>query len=190
MALSLPRLAPSEAGPGLAPEVSAAVCPSYCRLVPLINCATSFLAGVVVFSILGYMSHLTGRPVDEVRCAPSRCTIVQSPGHTLVASHSTVVLPPGHTLVGSPCSVVQPLTVHILVPGPLSFFVVHEPHRWHLTRVVSCRSHDRLPQVAQGGTGLAFVVYPEALSRMPGAPLFSHPAPLGDVPPLSPLTVV
>ena len=28
-------------------------------------------------------------------------------------------------------------------------------------------------QVVQGGTGLAFVVYPEALSRMPGAPFFS-----------------
>ena len=105
LSLSLPLLAPSEAGPGLAPEVSAAVCPSYCRLVPLINCATSFLAGVVVFSILGYMSHLTGRPVDEV-CAPSRCTVVQPlTAHILIASHSTAV---------------QPLTAHILVPGPLS----------------------------------------------------------------------
>ena len=27
--------------------------------------------------------------------------------------------------------------------------------------------------VVQGGTGLAFVVYPEALSHMPGAPAFS-----------------
>ena len=61
-------------------------------LVPLINCSTSFLAGVVVFSILGYMAHLTGQGVD---------------------------------------------------------------------------------QVVQGGTGLAFVVYPESLAAMPGAPVFS-----------------
>ena len=61
-------------------------------LVPLINCGTSFLAGMVVFSILGYMAHLTGQGVEEV---------------------------------------------------------------------------------VQGGTGLAFVVYPEALAAMPGAPIFS-----------------
>ena len=61
-------------------------------LVPLINCGTSFLAGIVVFSILGYMAHLTGQGVEEV---------------------------------------------------------------------------------VQGGTGLAFVVYPEALAAMPGAPIFS-----------------
>ena len=60
--------------------------------MPLINCSTSFLAGVVVFSILGYMAHLTGQGVD---------------------------------------------------------------------------------QVVQGGTGLAFVVYPESLAAMPGAPVFS-----------------
>ena len=54
-------------------------------LVPLINCSTSFLAGIVVFSILGYMSHLTGRPVDEVqgssRTAPSSNPLTE---HTLV----------------------------------------------------------------------------------------------------------
>ena len=61
-------------------------------LVPLINCGTSFLAGIVVFSILGYMAHITGQGVEEV---------------------------------------------------------------------------------VQGGTGLAFVVYPEALAAMPGAPIFS-----------------
>ena len=67
-------------------------------LVPLINCGTSFLAGIVVFSILGYMAHITGQGVEEV---------------------------------------------------------------------------------VQGGTGLAFVVYPEALAAMPGAPIFSvRPLPM------------
>ena len=61
-------------------------------MVPLINCGTSFLAGIVVFSILGYMANQKGVSVADV---------------------------------------------------------------------------------AEGGTGLAFVVYPEALARMPGAPIFS-----------------
>jgi len=30
------------------------------------NCATSFLAGLAVFSVLGYLAHVSGQEVSEV----------------------------------------------------------------------------------------------------------------------------
>ena len=41
-------------------------------LVPIINCCTSFYAGFVVFSTLGYMSKQKGVPIDEVAIAGSK----------------------------------------------------------------------------------------------------------------------
>lgn len=39
-------------------------------LVPLINCGTSFLAGLVVFSVLGYLANLRGVEVASPHSSP------------------------------------------------------------------------------------------------------------------------
>ena len=35
-------------------------------LVSFSNCVTSFFAGLVVFSYMGYLSHITGQNIDNI----------------------------------------------------------------------------------------------------------------------------
>ena len=48
-------------------------------LVPLINCGTSFLAGLVVFSVLGFMATQAGVTVEELRMQGSGLAFVAYP---------------------------------------------------------------------------------------------------------------
>lgn len=59
-------------------------------LVPLINCSTSFLAGLVVFSVLGFMANEAGVGVEELR--------LQGSGLAFVAYPSALAQMPGANL--------------------------------------------------------------------------------------------
>ncbi|XP_037777340.1 sodium- and chloride-dependent GABA transporter 1-like [Penaeus monodon] len=47
--------------------------------VPVLNCATSFFAGFVVFSVLGFMAHKTGTSVESVTAAGPALAFITYP---------------------------------------------------------------------------------------------------------------
>nr|XP_053626494.1 sodium-dependent dopamine transporter-like [Cherax quadricarinatus] len=55
----------------------------------LINCCTSFVSGFVIFSVLGYMSHKSGKPINEV--------VDEGPGLVFVVYPEAIATMPGST---------------------------------------------------------------------------------------------
>ena len=58
-------------------------------IVPLVNCGTSFFGGFVIFSVIGFMAHEAGLPVEDVVKSGA------SPRHsacTLCVTHERVAL--------------------------------------------------------------------------------------------------
>lgn len=56
-------------------------------LTSIINSATSFIAGFVIFSVLGYMSYSSGRPIQEVAA--------EGPGLVFVVYPAAIATMPG-----------------------------------------------------------------------------------------------
>lgn len=56
-------------------------------LTSVINSATSFVAGFVIFSVLGYMAHASGRPIQEVA--------TEGPGLVFVVYPAAIATMPG-----------------------------------------------------------------------------------------------
>ncbi|XP_068234602.1 sodium-dependent dopamine transporter [Palaemon carinicauda] len=55
----------------------------------IINCCTSFISGFVIFSVLGYMSHKSGKPISEV--------VDEGPGLVFVVYPEAIATMPGST---------------------------------------------------------------------------------------------
>ena len=58
-------------------------------MTTIINCVTSFLAGFVIFSVLGYMSLRSGKPINKVA--------VEGPGLVFVVYPEAIATMPGST---------------------------------------------------------------------------------------------
>lgn len=56
-------------------------------LTSIINSATSFIAGFVIFSVLGYMAHTSGRPIQEVA--------TEGPGLVFIVYPAAIATMPG-----------------------------------------------------------------------------------------------
>lgn len=56
-------------------------------LTSAINSATSFVAGFVIFSVLGYMAHAAGRPIQEVA--------TEGPGLVFIVYPAAIATMPG-----------------------------------------------------------------------------------------------
>lgn len=58
-------------------------------ITSMINCSTSFLAGFVIFSVLGYMALRSGKPIDQVA--------TEGPGLVFIVYPEAIATMPGST---------------------------------------------------------------------------------------------
>jgi SNF family Na+-dependent transporter len=56
-------------------------------LTSVINSCTSFIAGFVIFSVLGYMAYISGRPIEEVA--------TEGPGLVFIVYPAAIATMPG-----------------------------------------------------------------------------------------------
>ena len=57
-------------------------------IVSLINCATSFFAGFVIFSVVGFMAKISGRDVEKVA---DQGTIIDISIYVLISTLSLIL---------------------------------------------------------------------------------------------------
>ncbi|XP_042864153.1 sodium-dependent noradrenaline transporter-like [Penaeus japonicus] len=79
LCLSFGRTRPSRSFSQSAQDGSKNNCLRDALFVPVLNCATSFFAGFVVFSVLGFMAHKTGTSVDSVTAAGPALAFITYP---------------------------------------------------------------------------------------------------------------
>lgn len=130
---------------------------SHCRdafILALINSGTSFFAGFVVFSVLGFMAAEQGVDISNVAESGEICS---GPHHTL---WSIVLDYMNHTIIGFWTWYHGSAIVTFKVP--CTFGV---PCRYYNTS--TCGSS------FPSGPGLAFIAYPKAVSLMPLSPLWA-----------------
>ena len=125
-------------------------------IVALINCGTSIYSGFVIFSILGFMAKEKGVAVSDV-----------AKGGKIIRVYSRI----GIMCVCAPVCVCACVCVCVCVCVFLNFnFKCVE---WSLNKAFLSFYFYTKFVVLSPGPGLAFEVYPEAIARMPVAPLWA-----------------
>lgn len=116
-------------------------------IISSVNCGTSFFAGFVVFSVLGFMAHILETTVKDV------------------ATSGTVWLPPVlfHSNKKINVQIVYSRTVHYNANLTQIF---PQPQKAYSYMPVFVQIVTFFPWYFSG-PGLAFVAYPEAISQMP-----------------------